>query len=1078
MDQPTLNDSPLRIAEQIVSDSGLAQPDGRPLHRYRLTDEPHLTRLASALRSALLKEQVLDPAGAGFVLWAAETIRAHYPGGGLTWAFLFARLDLAEDQQLGRRLVHRGLSWWQRPVYRSEAGVRLFLYSLMAEGGLPEAVLKQPGLYKAVFLGLLNEVEAEGGRAAEPWAELIAARWTQRLPQSFRGNDIARLMAELALALADLRTVLPADLPAAAAERWLDRNQPTWQTKIPLQLRPETLTSLIRPALHEVRRASPPMGSLCCRELARDRRGQWHFRLALREEGWLPDGLLPHAAKLRLRLLPTASDTLTRVVYGAEPGRGGWNVRRLSGREESIAFPLDRPFALTAFADGRKRGEAVIDAGIPRPAEVPSLWRAATPADGASTADRLIPLATGRTRAPCLWLLAADEADIEADETLTLTPSGPAADGRLWRINGKGTVRVDSRRYRLTTSAETDAPEARIFAFGETMGRWLLGGAIPVHQGEPSYWGQVGAAPLSRIDREALQRSSGRLLGSEVIEWLHGDDLLARRVVVHLPDCLKIDLREAGPGRATLRILGLPSTWRAHLSSAGEAVEGEQQADGSVQVTLWTPGRTPGLVVLRLSEPASGRSLELETPWPSVTGMLLDPEGNRLERNHALSVGELQGWRAIVPEAQGDLQFELVKYRPVSLPVRGEVSFASYQPLIEALLAQAGADAQVNLSLVVAGQESPRLEVRRYLDNSILTENGLLHLGIDRQRQLTSEMTENLEPAESGQIDLHAVDLVTTETKEWSETSSPVDLVEALRAGGPWLVRSSLGGRSQRAVVWFTGVRPDSTREERIADYAERWQSLLTKATDPEWDTLLNLVRLARQGYAGSFDQVQALARAPAVAVSLLLRSRGAEAADILALDSSIPILWPAVEASEFTLAVQGEVERLKTRLLEFFDEADAVAETDRALLQSVESALLQRPDLAGHWGQGLSEAGVLMRIVGTNRGQDLPETLFVADPRTRLEEAAQAAAKRFDRLPQGVGGLTPERRPDWLPQFNPFVQTMIDAPLVAAEMAAGLREQPRAGEKIALTNLRWIDPLYFELALPAALAHYSEPQV
>ena len=339
-------------------------------------------------------------------------------------------------------------------------------------------------------------------------------------------------------------------------------------------------------------------------------------------------------------------------------------------------------------------------------------------------------------------------------------------------------------------------------------------------------------------------------------------------------------------------------------------------------------------------------------------------------------------------------------------------------------------------------------------------------------------MTESPEPTEPGQIDLHAVDLATTETKDWSEITSPVDLAEALPAGGPWLVRSSLGGRSQRAAVWFTGVKPNSTREERIADYAERWRSLLTKARDPEWDSLLNLVRLARRDYAGSFDQLQALARAPAAAVSLLLRSRGAEAADILALDSSIPIFWPAVEASEFTVAVQGEFERLRTRLLEYFDEVDAVAETDRALMHGVEAALLRRPDLAGHWGHALLEAGVLMRLVSTRKSQDLPEALFVANPRTRLEDAAQEAAKRFDRLPQGVSGLTPERRPDWLPQFNPFVQTMIDAPLVAAEMAAGLREQPKAGERIALTNLRWIDPLYFERALPAALAHYSDPQV
>ena len=1081
----TLNGPLRRIAQQIVHGAGLARPDGRPLHRYPLADKSHLTRLESALGSALPREpQTSDTTAAGFVFWAAETTRAHYPGGGLTWAFLFGRLGWTEDQQLGRRLVGRGLAWWKRPVCTSDAGRRLFLYSLMAEGGLPEAVLRQPGLYKTVFLGLLNEIEAEGGRAAEPWAELIATRWIQRLPQTFRGGDIARLMAELALAFADIRAFLPADLPAAAAERWLDRNRPNWQTEIPLRMEPETLASIIRPALNEDRHASPPTtGSLCCRELVRDGEGQWDCRLVLREEGWIPEGLLPGATDLRLRLLPTASATLTRVVYGAEPGPGGWTVRRLGGREQSIAFPLDRPFTLTAFADGRKRGEAVIDAGIPQPADAPSLWRTATPGNDMSVADRLVPLATGRTRARCVWLLTSAESVPEAEGNLTLTPAGPMAEGpipagKLWHATGKGAVRIDSRRYRLTTSAEDDAPEARIFAFGAPMEGWLFRGTMPVHHGEPAFWGQVGAAPLSRITQKELRRSNSRFLGSEVVEWIRDDSLLARRIVFHLPDSLRMELRETGPGRATLRLQGLPSAWRARLSSVHETVEGERQADGSIHAKLWTPGRVPGLIVLRLSEPASGRALELETPWPSSTGMLLNPQGDRLERNQALTVEELQGWRAIVPEAQGDLQFELVKYRPVSLPVRGEASFGSYQPLIESLLAQATENAQVNVSLVVDGQESPRLEIRRYRDQAVLTEDGLLHLGIDRQKPLTAEMTEALEPTEGCQIDLRAVDLVNTDIKEWSETSSPVDLVTALPNAGPWLVQSSLGGRSQHATVWFTGDRPDSTREERMTDYAERWQSLLADAADPEWNRLLKLVRMTRHGYAGSFDQVQALAQAPAVAVALLLRSRGTEAVDVFALDTCVPIFWPAVGASDFTTAVQIELERLRTRLLEYFDEAEAGAEADRALLHSVESALLQRPDLAGHWTQALLEAGVLMRIISSiDQRQDLPGALLLVDPPTRLREAAQEAVKRFDRLPQGVQGLTPQKRPDWLPRFNPFAQTMIDAPLVAAEMAAGLREPPRTGEKIALINLRWVDPLYFERALPAALAYCMQPR-
>ena len=102
----------------------------------------------------------------------------------------------------------------------------MFLYTLMAEGGMPGALLAQAGQYRRVVLGLLTDIEAEGGAQAAPFADRIATRWIAALPQTFQSGDFARLMAEFALALAGLRAMLPEDLPAQAAERWLDANRP------------------------------------------------------------------------------------------------------------------------------------------------------------------------------------------------------------------------------------------------------------------------------------------------------------------------------------------------------------------------------------------------------------------------------------------------------------------------------------------------------------------------------------------------------------------------------------------------------------------------------------------------------------------------------------------------------------------------------------------------------------------------------------------------------------------------------------------------------------------------------------
>jgi hypothetical protein len=55
---------------------------------------------------------------------------------------------------------------------------------------------------------------------------------------------------------------------------------------------------------------------------------------------------------------------------------------------------------------------------------------------------------------------------------------------------------------------------------------------------------------------------------------------------------------------------------------------------------------------------------------------------------------------------------------------------------------------------------------------------------------------------------------------------------------------------------------------------------------------------------------------------------------------------------------------------------------------------------------------------------------------------------------------------------FNPFVQPVIDAPIVAAEVALGLRGPLAAVDRMRLINLRFVDPVYFDTALPPALQY------
>jgi len=193
-----------QLLQCIVSNAGLATPDGRPLHQYSASP-PHITELERVLRVRLAPGIGHVPMAAAFVFWAAEHVRERFPGGQLTWAFIFGGLGLPEDRNLGVQLVTDGLPWWRRRVRISDAGHRMFLYTLMAEGGLPQTLLAQQGLYRRAVLGLLKDIGAEGGAQARPFADRIAARWIAALPQTFQSQDFARLLAEFALALAALR---------------------------------------------------------------------------------------------------------------------------------------------------------------------------------------------------------------------------------------------------------------------------------------------------------------------------------------------------------------------------------------------------------------------------------------------------------------------------------------------------------------------------------------------------------------------------------------------------------------------------------------------------------------------------------------------------------------------------------------------------------------------------------------------------------------------------------------------------------------------------------------------------------
>jgi hypothetical protein len=72
-----------------------------------------------------------------------------------------AEASLTAAPPLGRDLTELGLAWWGRRVRVSEGGARQCLYSLMAEGGLPDAYLADAARYRTAGLSLVAKIEKE-----------------------------------------------------------------------------------------------------------------------------------------------------------------------------------------------------------------------------------------------------------------------------------------------------------------------------------------------------------------------------------------------------------------------------------------------------------------------------------------------------------------------------------------------------------------------------------------------------------------------------------------------------------------------------------------------------------------------------------------------------------------------------------------------------------------------------------------------------------------------------------------------------------------------------------------------------
>lgn len=249
------------LLNRILAEAGLSAPDGRLLHAYGLSDA-HFAAIPLVLGRLDPRAKRGRAVAALYVLWASEHIRRRYDGSGLSWEFINTDVPQVFDGTTIAGFVRSGLDVWQRPLRRGQGGNRLFMYTLLAEGGIPLAVLESAGRHTQVLRDMIDAICSRGGIAGLGYETAfdMAHQKMRYLPNILQDRDSVSLFLDLAQAIHDLREAVPPGLEGGQRQDWLDRERPGWQRSLPLRVTPQIIENIIHPSLavaHPMLRIGP-----------------------------------------------------------------------------------------------------------------------------------------------------------------------------------------------------------------------------------------------------------------------------------------------------------------------------------------------------------------------------------------------------------------------------------------------------------------------------------------------------------------------------------------------------------------------------------------------------------------------------------------------------------------------------------------------------------------------------------------------------------------------------------------------------------------------------------------------------
>jgi hypothetical protein len=1089
--------TPLRILQQRF---GIDAPDGRPLHRYHLSDDGYVWLQQTLLANVVRLRHGFGSAPMFLALWASAWFRHHYTGGTRNYDDLRAALGLDINDAQWRNLLEKGLKGWKRtPIVRK--GRSLWLTTVAVEGGFPVQVLSAGGGVLPRYLsGIVARLLGYGLDPSFDEALAIADATSEMLRDTFREEAFIALSADLALSIVKLRRLAEAALPGVQTSIALDQIRPKWRDELPIATDNDASRSLVDGMLTIEKMSNRLSGAAGCTRMLKRRTKGWTAGLRLSLTGELHANALAGLAASGMRLSVHPYGALTQVLseelaFLDPPGLDGttWRLRPQSDKSDVENVPFEAKIEVLIQAPSGAARVIAWPGGKPEYGDVMTF-----DIDDEDEQGPKVLLLTARGSAslkakrvvisvPADWLLNwENSSDVGIPATLGLTTDGR----RLWLIDNSVLIQGDEPDcvYSIRVGVDEDhrdSIELKGFSPLDYDGMDdmpLFSGAPEIH----CYRGIKVSKPSDRelfwrMDKGDAWREFARypLPSVGVIDIIWRDPRSrflrdhARFAVIPQPARVRRD-REGNGWCYTFQGFG---KIKISADPADGLIE-ERRSNNTFVLSFAKSPKRRVFFVLCMTE--STRKIRIALPFPLNDGIA------RWNGEIVPPIGEITPSELAELVAYGENRIELcseLKHVQTDYPThytRGEREL-SLRPLADKIrsdLAAAGIDARVELTI---GNNHQPWRIKLF-DSEVDCSNGvaiITKVGVLGETSLILAGRSVAAPCEE-----HCLAQI---SREDAESGHPISFPTELECAWWVYLRSGPTVRSRPTIVSFPCtsapklyglaqamvIVPTRERQAAIAERLAVIASILNDPTaeidpintDIEW---LRMLITSLDGIpASTFDVFSFLPQIPEILAYLLLSSHDIVRSTIWQLETELHFMWAALPLRVWQVAARSLGQRMVADLMKADWELTRAAPQAKKI---VDDNIARVTKLA----PSMNTIFVAANLIGSSAEFDVAQSIVQAahgyiHRTSSRSEWASGRPKQTSLFREYQVEVKPHL-PTWFEKkFDRIYLEALDAPIAVA-MAAKNGIQLTPAQLRRCKEAALFDPVYFEEGIRATL--------